>query len=126
MTAPEKSLASLEDVDALLEAPANQKLVTSLLLEASDLILAEMPVPVPDPVPGWLRRMCARVVYRAVNQLAEANVPIGMESVGQTAGPFSQNFKFSTGANDGGVWLTSSERRRLRRFGSGAFSYRMW
>lgn len=120
------SLASLEDVEALLESPPeNPNLLKILILEASDLIASEFRGPLPDPAPGWIQRMCARVVVRAATR-EDGGIPVGLENVSSTAGPFSQSYGFSKGANDGGVWLTAAERRRLRRCHMGAFSYRTW
>lgn len=74
---------------------------------------------IPDPVPDRVKLVCRRMVLRALNA---GDVPTGLDSVQNAAGPFSQTVQLTSGSTDGGAWLTRADRKLLRRWRHGAFS----
>lgn len=86
----------------------------TLLEEATDLITGYLGC-TPDPVPGAVSRVCARMVARVFGQAA-ASVPVGASQVQQSAGPFSRSTSFSTGASNGSPWLAAADKTSLRLY----------
>lgn len=116
------ALASLDDVEARLgHAPTvDDSVVTALLDEASDLVAAFIRC-VPDPVPGEVSRVVARMVVRVLS--VGDSVPVGLSQAArtQTAGPvtLTATQSFSETATQRSPWLTSADKMVLRRFGCG-------
>jgi hypothetical protein len=123
--------ASLTDVENILppdeEMPeANSREQNNLLtaiLEATDLVIGylereytgevEGNDPVPDDVPGAVRRVVARVAMRS---FTEEPFNPGAESEVNLMGPFSHTLNWSKEAQARSVWLSEGERTRLDRF----------
>ncbi|AWR15527.1 hypothetical protein [Corynebacterium diphtheriae] len=110
-------LATLSDVEArlgeLLDDDADVRRAEGLLAEASALVvgyIGHRPEPVPDAVALVVSRMVARVLE------APEDAGFNAESASYTAGPFSQNVKFSAGASGGSPWLTASDKVMLRPY----------
>lgn len=95
--------------------------VEALLDEAEVLVEAYLGRPIPEPAP----KAVATVVSRMVARVLEApEASFSVDTVSNTAGPFSQSRKFTTGASGGGPWLTANDKLILRRFrrGNGFYS----
>lgn len=117
------ALANVEDVEARLGrslTSSEESVLDSLLDEASDLVVAFMRC-LPDPVPGEVVRVTARVVARIFS--VGDSVPVGLSQAArtQTAGPvtLTATQSFSETATQRSPWLTSADKMVLRRFGCG-------
>jgi len=110
-------LANHSDVEARLgrKLTARERIkVDGLLPEASVEVRAYLGG-APDPsdqdaieaVAVVTSRMVARAIHRGDN-IAESN-QIGM-------GPFNQTVNFGSGSGGGGVWLSASDRRKLKPY----------
>lgn len=114
------ALASLDDVEARLgHAPTvEESVVAALLDEASDLAAAFMRC-VPDPVPGEVSRVVARMVVRVLSM--GDSVPFGVTQAArnQTAGQVtvSATQMFSAESTQRSPWLTATDKMVLRQFG---------
>lgn len=123
--------ATQADVEAILpdeeEVPSEaQERLAVNLEEATDLIIAflgfEYDEPdedddgVPDDVPPAVRRVVARVALRVFT--VDPENP-GVESEVNLMGPFSHTLNWSKTAQDGSLYLTSSDEERLERFKRG-------
>ena len=100
------ALATEDDVTAALGGKSPSTDVTTLLEEASDLVLGYLRLTSLDPVPPAVSRVTASMVAAAVNR------PAGLASMAPgdslTAGPYSVN-----GGDAAGVWLTNALKLRL-------------
>ncbi|MCK7676354.1 hypothetical protein [Corynebacterium pygosceleis] len=123
------ALATIDDLNRALEepvAPEDSDYAALLLEEASDLVVAYCGREFTEKVPPAVRRVVARMVSRALGSDSSDSggpLPVGASQIGYTAGPFSTQTTFSSGSTDGGVWLTRSDKAKLRRWKNrGAFS----
>lgn len=115
------ALADIADVAAAVgrELSADEALkVPALLDEASDLIEGWIRC-TPDPVPGPVRRVAARMVARVLAQSAAAGNLVGVDQTGMTAGPFSAQRTFRDGATSGAPWLENTDKVKLRQYRRG-------
>lgn len=102
--------ATVSDLEARWRglSEAEQARAAVLLADASALIR--------DMVPGWeqvseqtLRAICCAVVRRAMS--VDVDLPDGVSSFNETAGPFSQQMSFSNPTGD--LYLTRAEKARM-------------
>ena len=102
--------ATVSDLEARWRglSEAEQARATVLLADASALIR--------DTVPGWeqvseqtLRAICCAVVRRAMS--VDVDLPDGVSSFNETAGPFSQQMSFANPTGD--LYLTRAEKARM-------------
>lgn len=102
--------ATVSDLEARWRglSEAEQDRAAVLLADASALIR--------DTVPGWervseqtLRAICCAVVRRAMS--VDVDLPDGVSSFNETAGPFSQQMSFANPTGD--LYLTRAEKARM-------------
>ena len=102
--------ATVSDLEARWRglSEAEQARAAVLLADASALIR--------DTVPEWgqvseqtLRAICCAVVRRAMS--VDVDLPDGVSSFNETAGPFSQQMSFSNPTGD--LYLTRAEKARM-------------
>lgn len=122
---------SLRDVQRLLPGlliPSDEAdYIEALFDEAGDLIEAFCRRSFSDPVPGEVRRVAARMVARAYQQYVDSDAPPSWATSEQlTAGPFSRSYGFDSNQVRGGVWLSASDKARLRGWRGGIFMVRAW
>lgn len=110
------ALAEAEDVVARLGRPLTADeltLVPGWLSRADRLVRAWLRC-VPDPVPEDVRDTVADIVERAVRAAASGATPeVGVTSVTQAYGPFSQQRGYSSDASSGSVFLSRQDRLAL-------------
>ncbi|KRQ20059.1 MULTISPECIES: hypothetical protein [Mycobacteroides] len=113
-------LAADADVEARLGRDLTtdeQDRVDDLLEEASDLVIGFLRC-TPDPVPGAVVRVTARMVARVFGLKygpGESPDPT-VESVNAVMGPFQVNRKIDTDRTDGEPWLSKKDRLKLRPY----------
>lgn len=102
--------ATVSDLEARWRglSEAEQARAAVLLADASALIR--------DTVPGWgqvseqtLRAICCAVVRRAMS--VDVDLPDGVSSFNETAGPFTQQMSFANPTGD--LYLTRAEKARM-------------
>lgn len=95
-----------------------RSVVIGLLDEASDLAAAFMRC-TPDPVPGEVSRVVARMVARVLS--TDPTVPFGMSQSARTENAglmtITASQTFAEGSTMRSPWLTSPDKVILRRFG---------
>lgn len=125
------SLASLADVAARLRrdlTTEEQSWVPDLIDEASAIVSGYLGVDlgetgvvggdgVSDAVPAAVRIVVSRMVARAMRQADTSAAPVaGVESMGRTMGPFTEQWKLRDGAGSGSPWLENVDRITLKRY----------
>lgn len=108
--------ASEDDVAAALGGPPPSGVDVAFLLEsASDQIEGYLNVaPVPAPVPGAVKRVCAEMVAAAINRPQSPTV------IGDTYNP--GGFAYTVGPMSVGPWLTAAQKERLDNYRYPVFS----
>ena len=115
-------LAELADVQRLITIDDSEHDYVLLQIEeASDLVEGYCKRSFTHPIPGAVARVVARMVARALGA-EESSIPEHTTQLTSTAGPFSRNISFSSGSTEGGVWLSRSDKTKLRRWRGGAFT----
>jgi hypothetical protein len=108
------ALATEDDVEAALGRTPDGD-VSTLLEEASDLVLGYLHCSTLDPVPAAVARVTASMVAAALNR------PSGLSSIAPgdqlTAGPYTVR---GGDSGSGGVWLTNALKLRLRPYRCGS------
>lgn len=111
------TVATLRDVEDRLGAGVDadgEVRVEALIAEAVVLVESYLGGPVPqDPTPDAIRVVVSRMVARVI-QAPEPSFSV--DTMSNTAGPFSQSRKFTTGASGGAPWLTANDKLVLDRF----------
>ncbi len=110
------ALAEQEDVEARLRRELTvdeSSHIDALLEEASSLVTEHCGGREFDPVPDAVRIVTSRVAARALS------APTGTDGVTATelaAGSFREVRRYAPDAANGGVYLSSVDRRQLRRW----------
>lgn len=124
-------LAQLRTISPELDiSGADEASVEALMEEALDLVEGytrkdfRAQEVLPDPVARVVVRMVSRTLEQDQSGLA---IPPNASNLSQTAGAYTRNIGFESGATSGGVWLSRQDRLRLRRWSAGgAATIRMW
>lgn len=99
--------------------------VESLADEAVDLIRAYCRGGFGGTLPEEVKRVAARMVARAYSSETSAtDIPAGATSTSMSAGPFSRSYGFESGSTSSGVWLSASDKQRLRPYRGRVFTVR--
>lgn len=83
------------------------------LIEEATIIVDGYLGGIPTPVPRAVQIVAARMVARVLES------PDDGHSISQrsyTAGPFTENLTYRTGASGGAPWMTAVDRKALRRY----------
>jgi hypothetical protein len=117
-------LADQSDVEARLrrELTADESPhIEDILEEASSLVTEHCRGADFDPVPDAVRIVTSRVAARALTAPLGAG---GVQSTVEQTGPYSQTRTFTADSANGGMYLSSVDRRQLRRWSrSGVWSF---
>lgn len=125
MATPEKETlpATVSDVEARLGDaidPDEVKRVEDLIEEATVLVEGYLGS-IPNPVPRAVRIVVSRMVARVLQ--APDGDGFNAEQATYTAGPFSKNVQFTSGASGGAPWLTTADKTALRKVGGSGGIY---
>jgi hypothetical protein len=121
------ALATQADVEAALGrvlSASEVERVEFLLARSSGLVIGYTGQDFePAPYPEAVTSVAASVVARLFQQ---GEIPVGLESTTEGAGPFSRGYKYG-GGSSGEVWLSAADKLILRpyRRGSGLTSVQL-
>lgn len=73
----------------------------------------------PPTVPDAAVIVTSRMVARVLAQTADGQVPVGVTQMVDRIGDLGQTLSFRAGANEGGPWLTKTDKVMLRSLQAG-------